>query len=90
MYTPLGWCEEWRLTLLDFIAQTRSKYLKQRASGILTLLEIWWLGCGLFCCFKVYRKCTLLSRERGVQSIYIAGYGLNIQVACALSMDDDI
>jgi hypothetical protein len=69
---------------------TNKEQIFEGASRILTLLEIWWLGCGLFDCFKVYRKCTLLQKREGIQSVYVAGYGLNIQVACTPSMNDDI
>ncbi len=47
-----------RLTLLDFIAQTRSRYLKESFKGIDTVRNMV-AGCGLFCYLEVYRKCAV-------------------------------
>ncbi len=55
------------LTLLDFIAQTESKYLKHRASKDITLLEIWWTG--LWPVLLLQRcevKCVLAVKRRKV------------------------
>jgi hypothetical protein len=49
MYTLLGGCEKWsELTLLDFVAQTESKYLKQGASkdiGTVRNMLNWIVAC---------------------------------------------
>ncbi len=47
-----------RLTLLDFIAQTKSRYLKESFKDIDTVRNMV-AGCGLFCYLEVYRKCTV-------------------------------
>ncbi len=76
-----------RLTQLDFIAQTRSRYLEESFKDIDTVRNMV-AGCGLFF-LEVYRSvwCT---REQKCSVNLHCKYRLNVQVACTPSMNGDI